>query len=67
MADALSKAEFLRFKQVASEASITVQENMGKLPEALLDWIDLPFSDWYLAENILSEMCHYTNLLGYNK
>ena len=66
MADALSKAELIRFRRVAMKENIHIQENMGTVPQALLDWVNDPKEDWFLGHNILNEISRETAVLGYN-
>ena len=42
-----------------------MNKNIGKVPDALLRWIDKPCADWYLGERILREMKNRTNVMGY--
>ena len=40
MADALSKGEVIEFLQVASRANLEVEQEMGEVLKALLDWVN---------------------------
>ena len=66
MADALSKAEFLRFRQIANDGNHHVSDHMGNVSQSLLSWINQPQDDWYLGDRILRDMSKYTPILGYN-
>ena len=66
MADALSKADFNRFQQAANKAGIRLQESMGLVPQALLDWLMNPKEDWLLGDMILKEISASTSVMGYN-
>ena len=66
MADALSKAEFALFEATSVKEGIVMQENMGWVPQALLDWIDSPRKDIFLGDKILLEMSKSCQIIGYN-
>jgi len=66
MADALSKAEFTRFRDTASRAGITMAEEPARLPGALIAWVDKPTVDFNLADSILKEIAENEEILGYN-
>ena len=66
MADALSKAEFALFEATSVKEGIVMQENMGWVPQALLDWIDSPRKDIFLGDKILLEMSRNCQIIGYN-
>ena len=64
MADALSKAEFVKFRDIAVKQTLEMDGDMSRVPQALLDWVSSPCMDWRLGEKILSEMSPHTELLG---
>jgi len=66
MADALSKAEFARFRAAAERAEISMKTEPERLPAALLAWIDKPTVDFNLADSILKEVAQQELILGYN-
>ena len=63
MADALSKAEFVKFKEVSQQHSHELSKDIGTVPKALIKWINEPQGDWTLGSKILGEMRKYTDLL----
>ena len=65
MADALSKAEFVKFLDLSRGTKETMTDCKAELPKALLDWVTQPHEDWNLARSILEEMSGYTKVLGY--
>ena len=65
MSDALSKAEFVRFREVATRENCELSEHLGTVPQALHDWIRRPTDDWFLGEKILRELSKTTDVIGY--
>ena len=66
MADSLSKAAFINFMDTAARAGLKMNENAGKVPEAVKKWLEYPCDDWYLGERILKEIMLSTNVMGYS-
>ena len=66
MADALSKAEFLRFRELTLKVGYPLNKNMGEVPKSLLDWIQHPTENLELGREILEEMSLKTKVLGYD-
>ena len=62
IADALSKADFKRFYELMPNRKV----NPGRIPVALLEWINDPREDTKLGKKILQEMAKSTMVLGYN-
>ena len=65
MADALSKGEWITFKNTAQQAGLEMQEEMGTVPDALQEWINKPEEDWYLGERIIQELKRNNTVIGY--
>ena len=67
MADALSKAAFMRFWDLArSTDSVLLPLEPGWVPPALLQWVAAPKNDDELGHKILSQVALKTKVLGYN-
>ena len=56
MADALSKAEFLKFQEVATSTGIIMTERGFPVPEALLQWVNNPENNWQLGRQIIDSI-----------
>jgi len=67
MADALSKADFQRFRNTAREAGLEMHQEPARLPAQLIAWIDKPTADFNLADRILKEVAEQEEILGYNQ
>ena len=63
MADALSKADFRRFKE-AGGSQLEIEP--GNVPLGLLSWAAAPVEDDDLADKLLREMAVKQLVLGYN-
>ena len=63
MADALSKAEFVKFIDVANQSKHKIRDEMGETPRALLKWISHPKCDWGLGKKIMTDLKAYTDVL----
>ena len=59
-ADAVSKGDFLRFRRLKPQSKM----NPGKVPRALVDWVNNPREDKGLGARILGEMGVDRNVLG---
>jgi len=66
MADALSKADFQRFREEARKANLQVNLEPEVIPTSLLRWIDKPEVDFQLANKILVELANTEEILGYS-
>ena len=66
MADALSKADFARFRSLAEEeANCCMPLEPLAVPEALARWIAAPKEDWELGRSILQELAAREPMLGF--
>ena len=65
MADAISKADYRVFQNLARQSGQNMQEEMGWVPTELLTWLERPGQDWFLGDRILKEMCGKGQILGY--
>ena len=66
MADALSKADFARFRSLAEEeANCCMPLEPLAVPEALARWIAAPKEDWELGRSILQELAAWEPMLGF--
>jgi len=66
MADALSKADFTRFRNEAQTAGIRMNTDPEVIPTTLLSWIDKPTVDFQLANRILEELAETEKILGFS-
>jgi len=66
MADALSKANFKCFREIAHAAEMSMNIEPETVPASLLAWIDKPTVDFQLADRILKELAVTEKVLGYN-
>ena len=66
MSDALSKCEFVKFKELSLDFGYVMNDSMGEIPGALVKWIQGPTENLELGREILEEMSTVTNILGYN-
>ena len=66
MADALSKAEFIKFMDISRGLGFNMADRMASVPVALLNWVSQPIQDWDLGGRILRELSGETDILGYN-
>jgi len=66
MADALSKAEFKSFWEIADTAPWELYEQPMSVPASLLAWIANPVEDDDLGERLLKEIATAAPVLGYN-
>ena len=66
LADALSKADFKRFRNVAQDACWGLDCAPAAIPSQLLAWIDKPTPDMDLAEKILKQLAVRQPTLGYH-
>ena len=64
MADCLSKAEFVECRRIASEAGWRLQTEPGRVPVALLAWLERPVPEEGLALSILKEIAVGSPVLG---
>jgi len=67
MADALSKAEFGRFRQIADNSNWELDPEPATIPRSLLSWLAKPVVDFDLAVKILREMAESQEILGHNR
>ena len=63
MADALSKAEFVRFIEISEDYPFSMKDEMSPVPKALIEWVAHPKLDWGLGMKIIDEMRMTTNML----
>ena len=56
MADALSKADFRRFRSLASSEGLGLPLEPLRVPVALRAWLEDPVPDWGLGERLLQEI-----------
>ena len=63
MADAISKGDFPRFKNLAEEAGITPDKTSAVVPMAVLKWIHDPQEDDNLGSKILEEISEHMTIL----
>ena len=61
-ADAVSKADFLRFRRTMPGSNL----NPAPVPEVLVGWVQNPVEDRRLGERLLSEMGVRKNELGHH-
>ena len=66
MADALSKAEFIKFEEISKKHSHVLNRGMATAPKAILEWVANPAFDWMLGTKILREIGEHTSLMGLN-
>jgi hypothetical protein len=67
MADALSKAQFSKFRDIARETQFgTLPVDPAWMPRSILAWLLSPAPDDDLGERILKEIALRTPVLGYN-
>ena len=59
-ADAVSKGDFVRFRRLKPQSNL----NPGKVPQALVDWVNDPQEDRRLGDRILQEMGVAKNTMG---
>ena len=56
MADALSKADFRRFRSLASSEGLGLPLEPLRVPVTLRAWLADPVPDWGLGERLLQEI-----------
>jgi hypothetical protein len=66
LADALSKADFVKFRDVARESDWELQLEPAKVPVSVLKWIENPVVDDDLGDKILVEISNEVLVLGYS-
>jgi len=66
MADALSKAEFARFRGLGQDSSWELNTEPAVIPKTLLRWLEKPTVDFDLARYILAEMAEQSPIIGIN-
>jgi hypothetical protein len=66
LADALSKADFLKFRQVARDVGWSLGLEPAWVPVAVLKWIEDPKVDDDFGDSILRELARKTPILGYS-
>ena len=66
MADALSKADFPRFRVIADANNIVMPLDAAWVPRSLLLWVNNPVPDDSLGDNILRDLASRTAVLGLN-
>ena len=66
MADALSKADFLKFWSLSSQLNLNLPVSQAWVSPALLAWIQNPIPDDYLSDRILSDIAKHSLVLGVN-
>jgi hypothetical protein len=66
LADALSKADFVKFRHEANRAGWPLRVEPAWVPATILQWVDNPVVDDDLGERILVELRKRTMILGYN-
>jgi hypothetical protein len=66
LADALSKADFVKFRDVARVRNWELRREPAWVPVSVLQWIDCPRVDDDLGEKILCEISRSTPVLGYS-
>jgi hypothetical protein len=66
MADALSKADFYRFREAAALAGLEVLAAPARVPLTLLKWAVRPVVTDDLGTAILQELATVTSVLGFN-
>jgi hypothetical protein len=64
MADALSKADFRRFRREAAAAQWPLAVGPARVPGQLLAWLANPISDDELGSRLLDEMAGWGAVLG---
>jgi len=67
LADALSKAEFGKFREVAAEASWPLALEPARIHGCLLQWLDKPTVDFDLASKLLAEIAEHEPVIGFSK
>ena len=65
MADALSKADFTRFRREAADGQRRMEVEPMRLPASFIKWADRPTIDHQLGHAICREMARATDMLGY--
>jgi hypothetical protein len=66
IADALSKAEFVRAREASELAGRRLDLEPARIPVSLLRWIDKPVPDDDLADRILAELAKGGQVLNYS-
>ena len=66
MADALSKAAFVKFREEAFNCSWALRTDPGWIPPAILRWVADPAAVEDLGLDILTDLRRRTPVLGYN-
>jgi len=66
MADALSKADFLKFWSLSSQLNLNLPVSQAWVSPALLAWIQNPIPDDYLGDRILLDIAKHSLVLGVN-
>jgi hypothetical protein len=66
MADALSKAEFTKCRQLGLAAGQPLQTEPAWVPRSILNWLSQPVPDDDLGKKVLVEMSDRGPVLGYN-
>jgi len=66
LADALSKADFSRFRRESQTAGMSMNLEPAVIPPRLLSWINKPEVDFQLANKILHELAGNERILGFN-
>lgn len=67
MADALSKADFCRFRRIALEGGYNLPMEMETVPSTLLRWVSSPWADDQLGDRILRQISEHFPVLGYSE
>ena len=66
MADALSKAAFVKFREEAVNCGWALRSDPGWIPPAILRWVADPAAVEDLGLDILTDLRGRTPVLGYN-
>jgi hypothetical protein len=66
MADALSKAEFKKFREMGRSSGTEMQTEPAWVPRSILRWLQDPRPDDDLGKKILEELAEQLPVLGYN-
>ena len=66
MADAISKASFRKFHEVAKNSGRELEASPRPIPKAIKQWIEHPVKDWLLGQKILKELAMDRMVIGYN-
>lgn len=66
IADALSKGDFSKFKNIANENGYIYDLDPSWIPPSILAWIANPIVTDVLGTQILQDLCKRTPILGYN-